>query len=60
MGAANSWSLEAISRAGQVVVEILLGVGGHIMAIDTPDWSLDFRLPDLGVIHVAKFLRVTQ
>lgn len=57
MSESESWSLEGIDRGGEVVVEILAGVDGRALSIDTPGWSLVLRLPVARLGEVAEFLR---
>jgi hypothetical protein len=58
MADAASWVTEAVGRAGQVLVEVLSSESVLVLSIETPGWSLTFRLPDNGVATAAAFLRV--
>lgn len=51
------WTLEALGRSGPVTVEVLAGPGGRVLSVDSPAWSLDFRLPAGGLAVLAEFLR---
>jgi len=54
----DSWLVDVSDTHDPVTVEVVSGAGGRSLSIETPEWSLDFCLPNSGLIHAFNFLLI--
>ena len=58
MSEVDSWLVDVSATHDPVTVEVVSGAGGRCLSIETPEWSLDFCLPNSGLIHAFNFLLI--